>query len=420
MALWIGIILLATTTLQQSSRYLVGFKGDRKSYHATFTSSASAPPTSYSFLFNHDELHSALISSLPPNSKIALSFTPAQKASPNAHLQWVTTKNVPETAFIEACSRCATVRTVHKTIASGETMAEVTLNALKTIPTERKTWSLRLRDFNSIKFGRRLRSPAGTQLERDAIFELKPFLEQLIGDVDLTRPERALYILSGVDGGKYLLSEQISNGFESLAQFQPVERGYLTSTPLEAATAFVMLNLGLMRAKSNFSVLDPYAGSASLLQAAKYINPNAKCLAVERDWKVNFSSIRQNFDDLNLSTEDLKFVRADFRDHGFGNNQFDLIICDPPYGLRELLDARRGENSSCSADLLFAVQQKNLLKGGGRLVFFHPVTTNEEGVVTDEHFDIDERYFDLIHSFDQYLSGRLTRRLLVLQKKLTT
>ena len=137
-------------------------------------------------------------------------------------------------------------------------------------------------------------------------------------------------------------------------------------------------------------------------------------------WKVNFSSIRQNFDDLNLSTEDLKFVRADFRDHGFGNNQFDLIICDPPYGLRELLDARRGENRSCSADLLFAVQQKNLLKGGGRLVFFHPVTTNEEGVVTDEHFDIDERYFDLIHSFDQYLSGRLTRRLLVLQKKLTT
>ena len=169
----------------------------------------------------------------------------------------------------------------------------------------------------------------------------------------------------------------------------------MTNTPLEQIAAFALCNAA--RVRNGGSVLDPYAGSCTTLLAATMIAPESRTVGIEiaHNGLVNRDDVRQDFLSRNLklprdllhgdSTDPIIRNRAR---EAIGKQAFDTIIADPPYGIRESI----GYNEKSPLEELFASiasdreSGNRLLKKGGRLVAFVPVTDEEtlEGRLPDD------------------------------------
>lgn len=146
------------------------------------------------------------------------------------------------------------------------------------------------------------------------------------------------------------------------------------------------MNIGRVQAGS--SILDPYAGSCATLLAAAMIAPRCQTVGVEisHNGMVNRDDILKDFSTRTLPLpKDLikgDSTNLDIRNQAraaIGNQPFDTIVADPPYGIRETI----GHNEMSPLDEMFTYIGKDrdagtrLLKKGGRLVVFVPVTDEE-------------------------------------------
>ena len=158
---------------------------------------------------------------------------------------------------------------------------------------------------------------------------------------------------------------------------------------MEPIAAFVLCNIA--RIKNYDKVLDMYAGSCATLLAAAMIAPDCESVGVEiaHNGYVNRTNIILDFTSRSLK-EPNELILGDSTDlvvreaakAAVNNESFDIIIADPPYGIRESV----GYNENSPLEEMFAAiafdrSDKRLLKLGGRLVAFVPVT--DEQVFTE-------------------------------------
>ena len=155
------------------------------------------------------------------------------------------------------------------------------------------------------------------------------------------------------------------------------------------------------------SILDPFAGSCATLLAASHITntqssqqpsdglpPSSGCKAVGveicHNGYVNRDDIVKDFETRHLPPP-AAIIRGDclsseVRDRAkdsIGGGPFDLIVCDPPYGIREAFQDDGNEDvMSPLTQLMYAMGKDRsngnpLLVPGGRLVSFIPVRDGE-------------------------------------------
>lgn len=137
------------------------------------------------------------------------------------------------------------------------------------------------------------------------------------------------------------------------------------------------------------TILDPFAGSCATLIASTMIAPNCTTVGIEiaSDGYVDRNDIYQDFSTRGLKApvtliEGDSNVRAirDKARQAIGNEPFDAIVTDPPYGIRE----SKSSSSIPPLSQLFQAMGEDrvdgtpLLRTGGKLVAFVPITDEEE------------------------------------------
>ncbi len=271
-----------------------------------------------------------------------------------------TLDNLDNQKFIEAVQRCSLIRGVYEIVGFGDTYEELALNAIVNEKlddlmingvNESATWRVRLRQYGSTaatetksrQFGKKMRSPI-TQ-EREVVMKLKELLIKLGGQVDLKNADVSLYVLEGLmdlQGGsnpeRKILARLLTNGeiggnrgkFSSIA---PSTRICVTTTPLATIEAFTICNVA--RVRDGDKILDPFAGSCTILLAASMLVSSCMSVGIEiaHDGQVNKQNIIDDFNLRNL-TLPTSIIRGDAMDErirdqaktAVGGESFDCII----------------------------------------------------------------------------------------------
>ena len=159
-----------------------------------------------------------------------------------------------------------------------------------------------------------------------------------------------------------------------------------------------MCNIAQIQRHTNTTILDPFAGScATLLSAAHITNGQCRSVGIEicHNGHVNRNDIKRDFESRSLPPP--LVIRGDclsseVRERAqaaMGGNErflgFDVIVTDPPYGIREAMSSSHDVeiNNTPPLTQLFQVMGhdravgKPLLKVGGRLAAFVPVRKGE-------------------------------------------
>ena len=157
--------------------------------------------------------------------------------------------------------------------------------------------------------------------------------------------------------------------------------------------SFTLCNIAQILRKKNTTILDPFAGSCATLLAAAHIT-SGQCHAVGieicHNGYVNRDDIEADFVSRLLPPPLVirgNCLSADIRDKARSSteegNGFDVIVTDPPYGIREAFGPSEEIESTTPLTQLFHVMGddremgKPLLIAGGRLVAFIPVRKGE-------------------------------------------
>ena len=359
-------------------------------------------------------------------------------------------------AFVSAIQRCALTRTAFEIVARGESYEGLATKALgngsfldmmKGGVNERSTWSIRLRKYGAMngytRYGKNIRSSLSN--ERSAIASMAELLEGFRGQVDLKDPDCRIYALEGlrwcdlwpvsdddevVNGDDetrknlpLLLARVVATG-PTTSIYAPKTRVCVTTTPLCPIASFSLCNIARLSRVGKPAILDPFAGScATLLAAAHVTTPSTssqsasesdseevaprregcRSVAIEiaHDGYVNRNDIVEDFEARSLPPP-LEIIHgdclaSDVRDRAraaIGGEPFDVIVTDPPYGIREAMSSRGGDDDSANEEeeegspyspltrLFHAMgrdryEGKPLLKPGGRLAAFVPVRIGE-------------------------------------------
>lgn len=304
---------------------------------------------------------------------------------------------------IEAAKRCSLVHAIYQVVAIQENYVACNEAALANYgfsdmyvgaANQSYKWCLRVRhyggdvasDTKGKRFGHRARS---MQEEKKALMDMTPLLSKLGGGVDLKNPDCHIYVFNGLKG-KTVLARRVASG-PQVFRIAPATRICITNTPLCPVAAFSLCNIAGVR--NGLSILDPYAGSCTILLAASMIAPEAKTVGIEiaHEGIVNRNDVMRDFETRNLtaplsliygdSTDDSVRDRARslLGDGGGGQEAFDLIVTDPPYGIRESTNYNDQLPLSelCSSIARDREMGKPLLKKGGKLVAFVPCTHEE-------------------------------------------
>lgn len=192
----------------------------------------------------------------------------------------------------------------------------------------------------------------------------------------------------------------------------------MTTTPLCPIASFVLCNVARLSRVDNPAILDPFAGSCATLLAAAHIASKlpskpggCRSVAIEiaHNGFVNRDDVARDFEARSLPPP-TEIIRGDCLAEetrararaAIGGGAFDVIVTDPPYGIREAMgsssagddDAGKGEEEDAAVPpltRLFRAMGRDraggtpLLKPGGRLVAFVPVRKGEslEGCLPD-------------------------------------
>ena len=214
-----------------------------------------------------------------------------------------------------------------------------------------------------------------------------------------------------------------------MSTIAPTTRKCVTSTPLRPSVAISMANIAKLQ--RDFNVLDPYAGSCSTLLAAAMVEPTCKTVGIERAHGgiVSFMNIERDFVIRNFAPLS-GLIRGDCRDvairdkaiEAINGKEFDAILTDPPYGIREKID------EGCPpplAELFHSIIEdrergKRLLRVGGRIISFCP-NRGEGGLLQDQHSDLpseelmDRAGIKLVTMMKQPMNESLSRWLVVFE-----
>ena len=198
-----------------------------------------------------------------------------------------------------------------------------------------------------------------------------------------------------------------------------VQRLSSSQTPLEPIAALSLCNIAGIR--DGQRIFDPYSGSCAILLAGAKIAKNLGQVGVDsaHDGLINRDHIREDFEVRGLQQPKAVFrgdsTFASVRDRAraaVGDEPFDHIITDPPYGVREAIDA--GAPSPLE-EMFRAIKEdrdrgKPLLRKGGKLVCFvpcHPEESLLEELPTRKQED--EAGLKFLRSIEQPLNSRLSR-----------
>jgi tRNA G10 N-methylase Trm11 len=221
--------------------------------------------------------------------------------------------------------------------------------------------------------------------EREALLALRPLLIPFGGPVNLRHPDTKIYILDGLINslGNFsaVLARRLATGGHSQAlSIAPSTRICVTNTPLCPIASFVIVNVAGVQGSE--TILDPYVGSGGILLAAALIDNRVRTVGIDvaHGGLIDRDHLRRDFADRNL-TQPLELIQGDSTDanvrrlarSAVGGKPFDLILTDPPYGIRE--STVRQTNPIC--DLLESIATDReaghrLLRKGGKLVCFVP------------------------------------------------
>jgi tRNA G10 N-methylase Trm11 len=283
------------------------------------------------------------------------------------------------------------------------------------------TWCVGVRLYGDVatgskvmRHGERARS---MKEERKALQDLDPLLKKLGGGVDLTNPVCKIYLFNGLKG-KAVLARRIAEGPQA-SIIGPSTRLCITSTPLCPIAAFTLCNIAGVR--DGLSILDPYAGSCTTLLAAAMIAPRSRKVGIEiaHNGLVNRVDVLHDFESRNLPPP-LALVKGDstsasVRDEArqyIDGDAFDIIVSDPPYGIRESGNYNEQDPISelCDSIALDREAGKPLLRKGGKLVVFVPCTEEErieDCLPTDAK--LERAGLEILDMKEQPLNDKLSR-----------
>ena len=351
----------------------------------------------YSLQFRHAEFQGALEavvgSTVPsPSFRDALEYTGDAYMAPvklrlyNAAMQWVESE-VPINAVLRAAERCSLIHAVYSVAATSSTgnvseLAQQAMDANAFVDmepgqsNEKASWCVRVRHYGD---DRRHGARSITR-EKQALLDLKPLLLTFGGGVDLKGPDCKIYVMDGLIDGA-VLTRRVARGARC-SILAPNTRICVTNTPLEPIAACSMINLA--RITPEMRVLDLYCGSGTLLLAASWLAPGCRTYGIEiaHNGLVNRDDIVRDFETRGLMPPEL-LLKGDSTDPEVralvrGDEPFDAIVTDPPYGIREsnaaLLDPLEDIMEGLIHD---RGAGRPLLKVGGRLVCFVPCTDEQ-------------------------------------------
>lgn len=389
----------ATTSLVEKDRhpeYIIHWKGEGVD--------------GYSLQFRHLEFRGAL-SAVLETSVVDVAFEDALdytgsvelQASKlvqfNSAMQYIhIPRNIHRKSLVEAAERCSLIHALYDIVSASDAYPPLASSAIQNngfgdmysgSQNEEATWCVRVRRFGQSlcsekekRYGARARS---MKLEKEALKALEPLLLQFGGKVNLNSPDCKIYIFDGLVRTDKVLARRITSG-PRVSAIAPNTRICVTNTPLCPVAAFLLCNVAGIR--KIVSILDPYVGSGAILLAAAMIQPSCRSVGIEiaDNGYVNRDDILLDFDTRNL-TRPLALLHGDSTNElmreeakkAIGNDAFDLIITDPPYGIRE----SSNYNTLTPAEELFQSIAKDrdlgrrLLKKGGRLVCFVPCNEDE-------------------------------------------
>ena len=334
--------------------------------------------------------------------------------------------------LIKTVQRCSLVRSLYEIVAEGETYPELAKNALASGNlndlmnkgrSSDASWRVRLRQYGNTarlerrkQYGRQMKSPVKS--EREAIHQMGELFDELTGPVDLNNAEITLYLFEGLLGRQKVLARLLTRGAET-SVMAPKTRICVTNTPLCPLAAFAMCNVA--RIKPGHRIFDPFAGSCAILMAASMIEPTIQSVGVEiaLDGQVNRDDIVLDFTSRNL-TLPYSIIRGDSMSGDIrhkaraavGNEPFDAIVTDPPYGIRE-------KTGFCLnpplLDLVKCIAKdrkdgNRLLKIGGRLVAFVPNQSGDDiSLDMPSHDDLSLAGLEFCQMLEQPLNESLSR-----------
>lgn len=327
---------------------------------------------------------------------------PKNVGSFNEALQYVLLPKYPRRAYIQAIERSSLVHALYEFVADAENFDLLTDAAMQRDGfddmkrggvNENASWCVRVRHFGEssgskqdlLRHGSRTRS---VTKEREACLALRPLLIQFGGKVDLKQPDVKIYLFDGLfrdnkRSERVVLTRRLASG-PQISSIDPNTRICVTNTPLVPTAAFLLCNAACLR--KGATILDPYAGSGTILLAAAMIEPSCRSVGIEiaHDGLVNREHIRDDFRTRGLN-QPLGLLLGDCTDDSIrskaraliGGEPFDCIISDPPYGIRESTIAM----DPTAAMLNFIINDRAkgtpLLKKGGMLVCFIPCRDDE-------------------------------------------
>uniref|UniRef100_A0A336LW20 tRNA (guanine(10)-N(2))-methyltransferase TRMT11 n=1 Tax=Culicoides sonorensis TaxID=179676 RepID=A0A336LW20_CULSO len=274
------------------------------------------------------------------------------------------------------------------------------------------------------------------------------------GKVELKNPQNEFYYIEyfGHDKGfatesplDYIFGRWIVNSNRSIIKEMSLKtRYFIGNTTMDPFLAFLMANQGLV--KPHDLVFDPFVGSGGILCACARFG--AYVMGTDIDFlmlhgrtkpsrkyekaRKTGESILANLKQYNCDQFYVDALVADFSAEIWSDKlQFDSIICDPPYGVRESnakvekKEARKPDAyisvehypstspyqlSSMFKDLIkFSVKH---LKLGGRLVFWLPIYREDYS----EKSLPNHKSLKLVANCEQILSSATSRRLLTYEK----
>jgi len=336
--------------------------------------------------------------------------------------------------LMKAVRRSALVRSLFEIVAEGDNYPELAQTALDSNNLNdmmtngshsTDTWRVSMRQYGGEakiekqkQYGKKMRSPMQEELR--AINQMEKLFIEFTGPVDLKDPDISLYLFEGLEGRKKILARLLTRGANTSA-IAPKTRICVTNTPLCPLAAFTMCNVA--RVKPGYRIFDPFCGSCAILLAASMIEPSVKTVGVEiaHNGQVNRDNIVKDFTSRNL-TLPAAIIRGDSMSEdvrkaariAVGDEPFDAIITDPPYGIRETsefcVDPPLINLVRCIAKDRARGDGQRLLRLGGRLVAFVP---NQEGddIAADMPSIEDLAYagLEFVKMFEQPLNDSLSR-----------
>mmetsp|Transcript_1780 Transcript_1780/g.4208 ORF Transcript_1780/g.4208 Transcript_1780/m.4208 type:complete len:534 (-) Transcript_1780:1640-3241(-) len=334
--------------------------------------------------------------------------------------------------IVNATRRCSLIRECYEVIAMADTYEELAAAALesgvlkdvlKGGMNEDATWRVRLRQYGSTstndkgrRYGKNVRSPL--RAEKRAIQSMAALFSQFAGRVRLKDPDCSLFLFEGTKEGNIVLARLIAKGPKTSA-IAPRTRICITNTPLEPVAAYNLCNLA--RIRDGDRVLDTYAGSCATLLAASSLAPNCITVGIEIALKkfVKKEDIVEDFTSRGLQVPSAIIcgdcMSRKIRDKArkaVGDEPFDAIVTDPPYGIRE----KAGDDAEPPLIQLFTVIADDreagnpLLRVGGRLAAFVPVAPGQDLHSSLPDGELMKRAgMELTDMRDQPLNEKLTR-----------